>query len=318
MTQQEETRLGYTIPKIMKEAWAVQMELAKKLMEVCSKHNLKVWADGGTLLGAVRHKGYIPWDDDIDMLMFREDYDRLVDIAETEFHSPYFFQCARTEQHYPLGHAQLRKDGTTAITKEDPFLRLHQGIFIDIFVYDSVPEKDNEEFVRRLRRADEIQSALRLASFPEWCFMRPTYIIKYLKARKTVRREGFMKLFNEYEDLFRNNDYAECNYYAPPCFMRTSFKATYKKKEWYRDIVMLPFEDMELPAPIDYDKVLSTQYGDDYMTPRQIPALHLGFAVLDAHRSYKEYLFRLRLRFLLTYPMYIWQSLAKKLGKKER
>ena len=98
-------------------------------------------------MGTVRHKGYIPWDDDIDMLMFREDYDKLIELADSEFKDPYFLQCAYTEKHYYRGHAQMRYKGTTAILKGDIYQPFDQSIFLDIFVYDGTlsPIVDNPE-----------------------------------------------------------------------------------------------------------------------------------------------------------------------------
>ena len=77
MNLNEEVRNGYLITAETKKVWAVQIDLLKHLVDACQRHNLKIWADGGTLLGTVREHGYIPWDDDIDMFMLREDYERL-------------------------------------------------------------------------------------------------------------------------------------------------------------------------------------------------------------------------------------------------
>lgn len=136
----EEIRCGYTVTEQMKKVWAVELDLLHELLRVCDKHGLHCYADAGTLLGAVRHKGFIPWDDDIDVVMFREDYEKLKKIADLEFVKPYFFQTAYTDNQYTYGHAQLRNIKTTGILEEEkdkrrPFV---QGIFIDIFVLDGV------------------------------------------------------------------------------------------------------------------------------------------------------------------------------------
>ena len=119
MNLEKECRRGYVISVEMKKIWSIQIAMLNKLLEVCKKYHLDIWADSGTLLGAVREKGYIPWDDDIDMVMMRKDYNRLVEVSKNEFLDPYFFQCMFTEKHYHRGHAQLRMKGTTAILPGD-------------------------------------------------------------------------------------------------------------------------------------------------------------------------------------------------------
>ena len=88
---EEENRDGFLVDKKRKQVWAVELDLFAKFISVCNKYQLKYYADAGTLLGAVRHNGFIPWDDDMDFVMFRDDYDKLCDIGEKEFEYPYFF-----------------------------------------------------------------------------------------------------------------------------------------------------------------------------------------------------------------------------------
>lgn len=167
----EEIRRGYRVSAQMKKVWAVQLELTRKLLQVCKDHHLKIWADGGTLLGAVREKGYVPWDDDIDMIMPRGDYDKLLGLAAREFRPPFRFQSAYTEDKYPRAHAQLRMDGTTAILSADIFCKFHQGIFIDIFVLDGVPDTRREVRAVEREAAPVMGTLIQYSSWhPAWKF----------------------------------------------------------------------------------------------------------------------------------------------------
>lgn len=299
MNLQEETRKGYTIPAQMKEVWAIQIDMAKHLLDVCKRHGLRIWADGGTLLGTVREHGYIPWDDDMDFLMLREDYDRLVDISDKEFQSPYFFQYLGKEKEYVRGHAQIRYDGTTAIRYAEVWMPYHQGIFIDIFVYDTIPDDDTEEWRNALKRADSIEHVLWTSFFHNGSFLSPKTYVTWVYSNLYCLFKGKKNLMDEYQNLFRKYDVPENKRIAPPCFDRTIFKTATKQKDWFRETIYMPFEDFSMPVPIDYDKVLRTQYGDNYMTPVKVPSIHGSFEVLDAKKDYKLYLPALRRQRLL-------------------
>lgn len=149
----EEYRCGYKVTREMKEVWAVELDLLAKLQSVCKKYNLTVLADSGTLLGAIRHKGFIPWDDDIDVVMLRKDYDVLLSVADKEFKDPYFFQTAYSEKNYIRAHAQLRNSNTTGCTIPDLTTSYNKGIFIDIFPLDNLPDdiKVRDKFIKKIR-----------------------------------------------------------------------------------------------------------------------------------------------------------------------
>lgn len=95
---EEEVRCGYTVTRKMKEVWAVELDLLKEFKRVCNKYDLKYCADGGTLLGAIRHQGFIPWDDDLDIAMLRKDFEKLNEVAPAEFKKPYFWQTEETDK----------------------------------------------------------------------------------------------------------------------------------------------------------------------------------------------------------------------------
>ena len=291
MNLDAEIRKGYLISSEMKRVWQVQMTLLRKLLDVCQKHQLRIWGDGGTMLGTVREHGYIPWDDDIDMVLLRPEYDRLVQLAQSEFEPPYFFQCGYTDHYYPNGHARLRMDGTAAIPQNlvSPCSKKHFGIFIDIFPYDAVPDNKDDE-LSQIKQRDSLNKLL-LRVDKGWDPIHPFSSIKYV-----MKRPHFTSLYAQYENLFRkysidDNRFISCYSFQvnPRHFLRD--------KEWYSETVYLPFEDMMMPLPKEYDKILRLQYGD-YMTPVKAPSYHCGFLALTAEKSYQECLREMKIELL--------------------
>ena len=142
-----EVREGCEISEYTKRVWAREIELYFEFDRVCKKHNLTYYIAYGSLLGAVRHGGFIPWDDDLDVLMMREDYDALCKIAPEEFKEPFFFQNEHTDKGCRLAFTKLRNSNTCGMT---PFEKLHdfrynQGMFFDIFPLDNVSNDPEEQ-----------------------------------------------------------------------------------------------------------------------------------------------------------------------------
>ena len=270
-----EIRSGYEVSREMKRVWACQLNLLSIFQRVCDKHGLRWWLDSGTLLGAVRHHGYIPWDDDIDVIMFREDYDRLVKAAADEFQAPIIFQTAYTEKNFVRGHAQLRDARTSAIIPSEIYKDFNQGIFIDIFVLDGV--SDNPE---KRKRQEGLACYLRRKLDLLACPMRLQHTrdiphaVKY--KIKYPRLQDKARIYRVYEDLFRQNDAAECDYVATSTF-RIDSKS--RDRHIYDETMLMDFEFMKLPVPSGYDKLLTLLYGD-YMTPVVSPSMH-GTLILD-------------------------------------
>lgn len=115
----------------------VELEILNKIDEICKKYNLSFQLSGGTLLGAVRHKGFIPWDDDIDLTMVREDYDKFIQVAPKELGNEYFLQCYDTDDCY-FPFIKIRKNNTIFNENLIAHLDCHKGIFVDIFPFERI------------------------------------------------------------------------------------------------------------------------------------------------------------------------------------
>ena len=121
----------------------------------------------------------------------------------------------------------------------------------------------------------------------------PKTYIKYLKCSLYCLLHGKKKLIKEYDDLFRQFNVDENKRIAMPCFLRDVYQKWIKQKDWYREGIYVPFEDMKVLVPIDYDKALKAQYGENYMTPVKEPSIH-GYVIFDTKRDYKIVLKELR------------------------
>lgn len=285
----EEIIDGHLVTKETKKLWAVEMDLAKKLLEVCQKYNLKVWADGGTLLGAVRHKGFIPWDDDMDFAMMRDDYNKLIEIGPQEFKDPYFFQSFYTDNTWG-GMAKIRRSDTAMIDETyDQMKDRNSGVFIDVFVMDGIPSSE----VEFKKEYHQIEWKRRLLT--RYGVYRPDF--KGLKAiLRTLYVWGYF-LFHDYKkeqqkivNLLSSNKIEDCEYCALIDFYageHVSFSKIHRKKcAWYNDTTELPFYDLKIPVPKDYHKVLTNVFGN-YMIPIKGKQFHTIIAV-DCNRSYKD------------------------------
>ena len=288
----------------LKEIWKIEVDLLQQLLDVCKKHNLRVWVADGTLLGAVRHKGFIPWDNDIDVVMLREDYDRLLQLPPDTFRHPYFLQTAYTDQHYYHAHAQLRNSETAAIRPSDSHRPFNQGIFIDIFPLDAVSE-DMEQRQYVAHRIRKVTRFLHAHDTPILLSGRIGLVFGKWKCRWQVWRKGWQNIYREVDDVLRATDIHQCQYVAEISFSSYDFLID---KRIFDDTVMLPFEGIEVPAPKDYDSFLRAVYGDNYMTPLQTGTAHDDM-LFDTTHSYRELMPQAR-------RIYRQKQLRKLFGKK--
>ena len=260
----EETRRDYTISAEMKKVWAVQLDLLQELIRVCREHNLRVFADSGTLIGAVREKGFIPWDDDIDVAMPREDYDKLMALS-SEFHDPYFLQSITTHEYYINRFAQLHMKGTSAIRRGSR-QRHQQCIYIDIFVLDSIPATPRA-IKRHYNRVKSVRLKLKLAMKLRDHIPHSWYT--YIRSHINFLSDKYW--FSRFEDVMRSIRHTDRTPYAAYLCQRMTLPVV--SLNCYSETLWMPFEHILVPVPAGFDEVLRLQYGD-YMKPVQAPTQH--------------------------------------------
>lgn len=122
----------------LKKIHNIQIQILDEVVRVCEENNIEYVLVGGTLLGAVRHKGFIPWDDDIDIAMLRKDYDKFIKIANDKLDSKYFLQCYSTDDHSYFPFAKVRRNGTVFNEELVKNYNSHKGIYIDIFPLERI------------------------------------------------------------------------------------------------------------------------------------------------------------------------------------
>lgn len=127
--------------KLLRQLQLTEREMLIEVDRICRKYDIKYSLDGGTLLGAIRHKGFIPWDDDADVVMLRAEYDKFYAVCRKELDKERFFlQEYRTDANYRWGYSKMRRNGTIFLREGQEHVKCNQSVFIDIFVYDSVPD----------------------------------------------------------------------------------------------------------------------------------------------------------------------------------
>lgn len=143
MDDNKVVREGYNFSdRELRDIQLIQLEMLVEVDRICTKHNIKYCISAGTLLGAVRHGGFIPWDDDADVAFLRAEYEKFREICKEELdHERFYFQDSLSTPGYRWGYGKLRRKGTKFIRLNQEFMPYEQGIFIDLMPYDSVPNQ---------------------------------------------------------------------------------------------------------------------------------------------------------------------------------
>ena len=265
----------------LKDIKTIELDIFSKFIDVCNNLDLKYYLLEGTLLGAVRHQGFIPWDDDIDVGMLRADYEKLIAEGQKFLPEGYFLQSIETEKGFLCSFAKIRNSNTTFVEKSIRHSKINHGVYIDIFPLDYYP--DNEREQKAFDRKNKIYTR-RLAA--EYYYEDRNIKRTMLSAVMKIIYPSITRVMQKRQELYRS---------VPPSNMIANYCSPWRKREivpkdWYGEGTMLTFEGIQALAPKEYDKWLTQVYGDYMQLPpeeQRIP--HHFVDVIDLERSYLHY-----------------------------
>lgn len=240
---------------------SVQLEIAREIKTVCEKNGLRYFLAYGTLIGAVRHDGFIPWDDDIDIMMPYPDLLKFEEACKTDLPTGYFYQSPETDAEYRLSIMRVCKDNTLLVEKTTENKNIHHGIFVDIYpIYGAAPPKK-----RKWQIFGAMRRALYLLDEPvknHGALMRiGSSVLLKLKTKKGKARAQ-KKLFDKIAKYpYDESENVVC-LDSSVIKMRTEYK-----REWFGNGTMHKFEDDEFMIPENPDAILKKVYGDYMQLP---------------------------------------------------
>ncbi|MEY8392139.1 hypothetical protein D3Z36_10095 [Lachnospiraceae bacterium] len=273
---EEEVRDGFCIKPMMKRVWAAQMEVLVRVDEVCRRNGIRYFANWGTLLGAVRHKGFIPWDDDIDISMIRTDYQKFCKVALEQL--PDGYQLVNVHQDAEYDNMISRIVNSRDISCEPQRLREYHGcpyvvgLDIDILDYKS---RNPQEDRMQLEMLKIVLKSLGAVKGYEEGINTLEDLKRFLSQIEELCRYKFNYEESLYQQLRMLGDYIRMLFTDEDAdelqgaLYRTLHRPNYfMPKEWFRETIYMPFENViEVPVPGEYDALLRLKYGDNYMTP---------------------------------------------------
>lgn len=263
------------------------LEILKVFHDICEEYNLKYFLHYGTLIGAIRHQGFIPWDDDLDVAMPREDYEAFLKIAEEKLPNNMFLQSKETDINYYVLFAKIRKIDTPLQEQTFSHFQVEKGVWIDIFPFDYCV-KDSQKEIERIQEVNE-NFKLRKYLFPTFYAkdekfinfpktMVKKFVVKTLEnhQKKPVRTKLLRKLDSMYYktlnsifvDRGKLSEYYMRTYATPITYdyLSNLNKGVVEQND-FEERILVEFEGYRFYAPKNFDQILRNEYGDYMKLP---------------------------------------------------
>ena len=265
---------------------AVCLDILKEIDRLCTAHGLRYFGYAGTLLGAVRHRGVIPWDDDIDIVMPRKDYEEFARICKSELDERFALQSIETDKLTNNAWMKMHARGTAFISGQRR-KGCMEGINIDIFPIDNVPDSS---FVRRLRakRIDFTNYIyeFRFGAKRKDDSLKLRFFKSLIKLLPPFGEQRFKRRYEKYLQKYNNKITRDVVYFSNRKYLRKVID-----RHVFDRTVYLPFENTQIPAPKEWEKVLVGLYGENYMElpPESERVSVHGSELIDLEHDWTEH-----------------------------
>lgn len=276
--------------EVLRDLQLAEKQILMDVVDVCDRNNIMYYLSSGTLLGAVRHQGFIPWDDDIDIEIPINDYYRFLKIAQKELGDEYFVQTSMTDPNYHFAYTRIRKNNTTFLNPYDLTYKVHHGIWLDVFPLVAVNPGLPLQIERKIiSLSNFVQIGEKINTHkPEFQKMLGPVGMAIMNAFSRLPMKTRQKIHNLILQPIYNANPDKCTHRANIWGNIT----TYFPKEVYEgEPQELCFEGTMFKVPHDYKRYLEIKYGD-YMTlpPEDQRTGHGMNIIIDLDNSYEKYM----------------------------
>lgn len=258
-------------PETLKRLQKIEVDMLKDFNELCEKHDIDYFAIAGTAIGAVRHKGFVPWDDDIDIGMTRENYEKFLKIAKKEYSDKYDVLNAETNEHYPLMTTMWSKKGTKFVVEYFKDLDVEFGVFLDIQCFDNIPDDENK-MRSQARRAwiwgkililrNIKRPVLYVDGFKSKIIYAICYMVHYALKLFHITPKFIYNQAKKAATQYNNEDTNRLAF-----FYDTQLYTSIIEKNIIEPTVWTEFEGSKIKIPNDVHNFLSQRYGDYMQLP---------------------------------------------------
>lgn len=251
----DEVRDGFLVTSERKRLWNIELNILENFQEICNRHGLEYFLIGGTAIGAVRHKGFIPWDDDMDIGMLRKDFDKLLVYLKKELKPNYYVQYGPCEKDLFSPLLRIRDGNTTGILNCDKKSHANQGIFIEIYPFDNTP--DNKILRKFQLYESKIISNVLHSRFYD---IKLGFLSQVVNL--ALKHKSSVEIFELWEQICKRYNRKNTRFVDTVMIPTYALQGIHRFERNGCNTVLIPFEDIQVKIAKSNDAFLKQQFGD--------------------------------------------------------